>query len=191
MTRTTIFRVTFDANRYQQFGYDLSEPEIDLLFFNGEPRKATWAPQPVYVHHPRLKRPDIWRLAGAGLLTFEKETANRLEPFLSSAGELLSLTVSGGGKAFALNITQDVDCLDVEASILGPVQWRLSFLPHRLPASGLFKVPQCDTLNLYLERDTEPDSFRHRIDSNNLVGIDFEKIWTSSGGATDFSLLRV
>lgn len=83
-----------------------------------------------------------------------------------------------------LNITQDVDCLDLEGSTLGPMNWKLSFVvEHRLPESGLFKIPQAGAVHvLSLERDDEPDSFRTRVERLELVGLEFEPMWSSADG---------
>jgi hypothetical protein len=193
MSVTSVSRVTFDGNQYQQLGYDLADPTLDLYRFNGTSRLETWTPQPVYVHHPRLRRPDIWHLAGAAALVFEDSTVPELEPYVSAAGELLELIYRDhSDRLLLLNITQDVDCLDVAASSLGPVNWRLSFLEHRMPESGLFKIPQADAVHvLCLEHEDEADSFRKRVASLELTGLDFEPVWSSSDGPREFSLMRV
>jgi hypothetical protein len=189
----SVFRITFDGNQYQQLGYDLPEPAIDLYRFDGTPRLDTWTSQPVYVHHPRLRRPDIWHLAGAAGLVFEARTIPELEPYISAAGELLELTDTDHAESLLfLNITQDVECLDVEASTLGPVRWRLSFVERRMPESGLFKIPQADAVHVFvLEREGEPDSFRRRVERLELVGLEFEPVWSSSDGPREFSLMRI
>lgn len=193
MENSTVYRVTFDGNQFQQLGYDLDEPGIGLYRFRGVPRGDEWEVQPVAIHSRKLRRPDVWHLAGAAVLVFEPAALSKLNPHVSAAGELLPLVLGPHGeKVFALNITRDVDCLNTGESLLGPVRWRLEFAEQLLPASGLFKVPQADAvLVLCLERSDDPDSFRKCFLANGMVGLEFEPVWSSLEGARPFSLLRI
>jgi hypothetical protein len=192
MSETRVFLVTFDVEGYQQLAYDLpGRPPLALSRFRGQTRAAEWIPQPVKAISTHLARPDIWHLAGAAALVLDDSVARKLEPFLASAGELLAVESQDlNPRGWILNITTDVDCLDAEQSVLGPGQWRLDFLPERLPSPGLFKVPPCEAaLVLVLEKKTDPrPSFRESVEAEAFRGLVFREIWSSTRGSTSFSL---
>jgi hypothetical protein len=188
-----VTRLEFDPDRYQSFLYDLpsDETEIDLWMFNGASRSATWTPMPIYSQSPRLQQPDIWQLVGAAVLVFSEEVAQALEPFVSIAGEQLPLRVSDGDTLmYALNILKDVDCLDKSSSDFeDPSLRRLTFIEHRLPESGLFKVPEYETVDIFhVERAGDRDSFRRRVEQHELEGVSFRTVWASDRGMVPVDL---
>jgi RHS repeat-associated protein len=188
---STVFRIAFDASDYQTLTYDLKDPPIDLWHFDGRSRVASWSPQPVYIERPRLQRPDFWHLFGAAVIVMGPPTIEALEPFITAAGELLPLVVSGTNEELlALNVLEDIDCVDPAAYRLDDLILDPHFLEHRLPESGIFKIPQTDTVDIYyVERDYDTDSFRKRILDYGLRGIDFLRVWSSSEGPEPVNLL--
>jgi hypothetical protein len=143
----------------------------------------------VYVEQPRLDIPDIWCLIGAAVLVMPREVVDSLEPHLSSAGELLPMKVPGPDKFFALNILQDVDCIDEGSLSLETMNLRPGFITHRLPETGLFKVPLVDTTHIFhVERDDDDDSFMQRVLREQLTGISFEPVWSSRTGPRPVNL---
>jgi hypothetical protein len=188
-----IFRVVFMPTRYQALRY--SEPptqdESDIFLFGGD-QAARWRVREVRPNESAFIRPDIWRLEGTpGTMAFPQKVVDALEPQLSTSGVLLPLALAGKREPFfALDITRIVDCLDTDESTIGVLSLRLSFDPTRLLQPGLFKVPELATSELlYFERGDQPDTFRGRIESSALSGLQLESVWDSVSGPRDVSLI--
>lgn len=189
----TVSRVVFDVTNYQSFLYDLPESElrVDDFLFNGTSKLASWLPKPIYSDRPRLAKPDIWHLFGAAVMVMFEPTIESLQPFVAQAGELLPLKITDTGEtAFALNVLDDIDCLDKKESQLDdPTRRFLSFAEHRLPEEGLFKVPEYDTVDIYVVEWGDDDrSFRRAIETNALQGISLTPIWSTKTGVIPFDL---
>jgi hypothetical protein len=191
MSRAVVYRVGWDATRFQYLLYDLAHPGFDLFQFNGTSRLDSWTPQPVYVYEPRLEPPDIWHIVTAAVLVMSQSVVEALEPFISQAGELLPLRMVGSDdELYALNILRDFDCIDWTEADLDDLKLYPNFIPHRLPESGLLKVPPLDTAHIfYLERDEDGDSLRARIDQRELKGLTFEPVWSEVGGPVPINLM--
>jgi hypothetical protein len=190
VSEATVYRLDWDVERFQSYVYDLPDPELDLWLFDGTPRLSNWKPLPVYSDYPRLESPDIWHLVGAAVLVISTDVIDLLEPFISRAGELLPLVVSGTGEeVFALNVLEDIDCVSPGGYSDDDLNLSFDFLEHRLPESGLFKIPQCDTvLIFYVERDDDVDNLRQRVAHHGLSGVSFEPVWSSTSGARPINL---
>jgi hypothetical protein len=190
MSETTVYQIGWDVDRYQAFLYDLPSPELEMWLFDGLPRRDSWSPQPVYSDQPLLERPDIWHLVGSTIMIMSKEVVELLEPFLSRAGELLPFVVSGSNEeVLGLNILKVVDCIDPRAYSLDDLQLYPAFLEHRLPESGLFKIPQLATGHVfYVERNDDEDSLRSRIARYGLRGANFDLVFSSSAGPVPINL---
>jgi hypothetical protein len=186
MTDTTVYEIGFDVERFQALLVDLPEEQtsVETWTFDGTPKAGSWTPLPVYSDRPRLERPDVWHLVGAAVLAMDAETIGSLEPFVRRAGELLELTRSDTRDLlYALNILEDIDCLDPTAWDLDKLFLCPRFLEHRLPETGLFKIPQSDTVDIFsVERTDDDDSFRRRIDRLGLKGLTFRLVWSASAG---------
>ena len=181
--------------RYQALLYDAPEAQLDLslFLFDGTPRLSGWSAPPVYSDRLRLVEPDIWSLVGAAVLVMFEATIELLEPHITTAGELLPLHVQGkDDPAFALNVLADINCLDQGATDFGdPSMRRLSFVEHRLPEDGLFKVPEYDTVDIYLlERGRQSGSFRSVIEQRGLTGISLVPVWSTTDGTIPYDLAR-
>jgi hypothetical protein len=98
------------------------------------------------------------------------EVTHELASFLVPVGELLPLRMSGTNEELlALNILRDVDCINPSAYNLEALELYTDFLEHRLPESGLFKIPQVDEIEIfYLERDDAPSSRRGVTEGGGL-----------------------
>jgi hypothetical protein len=187
----TIYRVTWDPARFQYLLYDLPHPGLELFQFNGTPRLDTWTKPPVYVYEPRLERPDIWHIVTAAVLVASPPIIEMLEPFVSEAGELLPVQLTENGETlYALNILRDFDCLESTDADLSELRLYPNFMPHRLPESGLLKIPQVDTTHIFcLERDDDAESFRARIERHGLTGLTFELVWSEVSGPKPINLI--
>lgn len=189
-----VFRIRFDVERFQAYLYDL--PEVawteEIHTFGGTSKADLWVPQPVYSDQPRLERPDIWHLVGVATMVMSADVVDQLEPWLAKAGELLPLVVSGTDETvYAMNILVDVDCIEPAAYSLDDLELYPVFLEHRLPESGLFKIPQCDTVYMFcVERDDEEETFRGRIERRGLTGIEFQRVWSSVDGPLPINMFR-
>ena len=192
MSTTTIYRLTFDLGEFQQLGFDLPEPPLDLYDLSGD-SKPDWTPQPVYSPYPRLKRPDTWDLAGTAAFAMDEHTVDLLEPHITQAGELLPLNfMPNGEQLLLLNVLQDVDCLDSSRSVLDSLELVVEFVEHRLPGEGLFKVPELDTTQIFvLESSERTSSFRHKVAHHDLAGVGFEAVWSDERGAIPSNLFRI
>jgi hypothetical protein len=128
---------------------------------------------------------------GAAVIVMHQEVVELVGHFVHAAGELLPLRESGTDQEFlALNILEDVDCLDPGAYRIDELVVRPEFLLHRLPESGLFKVPQLDKTDIfYLERTDDHDSFMKTIEKNELTGLRFDLIWSSARGPEPMNLV--
>lgn len=190
MGNAVVTRIRFDVDRYQYFLYDLPGPPLELLLFDGTPRSMSWLPQPIYIEQPRLEPPDIWHLGGAAVLVMDDSVIEQLEPFISVAGELLPLYISGSGERFnALNILRDIDCLEPGTFALDDLELYPTFLEHRLPETGLFKIPQLDTTEIFhVERADDDASFRSLVQERAFRGIEFDVVWSSRDGAASLNL---
>jgi hypothetical protein len=193
MSEATIYHVRWaDLDRYQSllFDFDLSRAPIEVTRFEGDRKEDWWKPQPVYIDSQRLERPSFWKLWGPSTIAMDASVVDLLGHHLYPVGELLPLYESRTREEFyALNITPDVDCVDPKAYSLNDLVLYPEFLPHRLPESGLFKIPQLvDTDTFYIECDDDQETFRGEIFRHELTGLRFNPIWTSSGGAAAINL---
>jgi hypothetical protein len=181
---TRVYRVLFDVERFQAFLWDGQLPARHVREFDGRSKLRGWEARRVYSDQPRLDRPDIWQLVGSAALVMGETVISQLEPCISSSGELLPLVdAKSGDTVLALNILRDIDCLDLDESSLDPIEPALAFLEHRLPESGLFKVPEFDTTDIFcLEREDDPESLRGRIARLGLRGVAFQLVWSNTEG---------
>jgi hypothetical protein len=172
---TRIYRVIGDVDRFQAFLLDEADPPVEAWLFDGTPRARSWQPPAVYVDQLRLEVPDIWTLVGAAVLIFDERIEELLGPELYRVGELLPIFYQGQ-RLRLLNILLDINCLDPTRR-----DWEVEpepyvFIEHRLPESGLFKVPETDTAEiLCVERDDDVEpSFRHLVARYELSGLQFQ-----------------
>jgi hypothetical protein len=193
MSEATVYRVRWaDLDRFQSFLVDRPDPPLETwLQFAGVRLADSWTPLPIYSDQPRLQRPSFWHLVGAAVIVVEHEVVDLVGQFLYPAGELLPLRETGTDKEFlALNILRDTDCLDPSADRIDELTVVPDFIPHRLPESGLFKVPQLDTTHIfYLERSDDHGSLIKTIERYELTGLRFEPVWTSAEGPQPTNLV--
>ena len=188
----TVFRVRpDDLERYQALLYDLPEVPAAVRKFDGTPKSDWWERVPLYSDAPRLEAPDIWHLVGAAAFVMSSVVAETLRGFLHPVGELLPVRVVGAEESFeVLNIVRDVNCLNPEADRLDDLEMYSDFIEHRLPESGLFKIPQTDTVDIYcLERSDDDDTFRDALHRHGYSGLRFEAVWASDGSIRPFNLI--
>lgn len=139
------------ANQNEEIDLDLPNAErLKLFDFSCMPRSENWNVLTFYVINPFLKRCDIAPLLGNVLWG---RTSILEDPVLYNhihdAGEVLPIKI-GSEDGFLLNVLNCGNVLNVEES-----KWRVNpvtqsrgslqnhvFHPHRLPRSGLFKIPE-------------------------------------------------
>jgi hypothetical protein len=185
MDSTYVHAVEFQLDGFQSLVFDAPDLPVSAYMFDGTSRISSWSPPAVYSPYPRRRKPDLWHLFGVAGIVIPAHLTMNLEPFLSKAGELLPLK-STNGDFLLLNILEDIDCLDSFGSDLKAIPPRLSFIEHRLDETGLFKVPETDTADIYhVEREDDEDSFRKRIQALELTGLRFEPVWTSRQGSIE------
>src|SRR4029077_9984253 len=105
----------------------------------------------------------------------------------------LPLRLSGSNETFlALNILRDIDCLNPDAYRINDLEVYTDFIAHRLPESGLFKIPQVDHLQIfYLERDDDEETLREAIERHGFSGLSFRPGWAGGGPHTPKTPRRV
>jgi hypothetical protein len=119
---TSVFYVGFEVERFQSLLFDVAGDEEfatipDLV---GRPLRDVWPTPPVYTHVPQLPEPDIWHLTSMGqALVVTPPVVEKLDPFLTAAGELLPLLDhTGGQREFLaynpLRVLMDRECIDLE-----------------------------------------------------------------------------
>src|SRR4051812_16281177 len=108
MAETRVSFVTWDVERFQAYLYDLPGEDLSLhdhMLFDGHSRLESWEPLAIYSDEPQLEEPDIWYHTATHLPVMSNEVVDELEPYLTQAGELLPLVVSGSGETvYMLNV---------------------------------------------------------------------------------------
>lgn len=186
-----IHQIKMDVNNFQQLvPLDKNCWEDNILLFDGTP-KENWKTLDVQVYNPTLPEGDFWNI-GPGSFIISEKTYDLVGTQLEMAGQLLPLNCNGK-KLFILNVLECVDCLNHEKTewIYGekkgnPISVKkYSFHSHLMPESSIFKLPRFKKGKIFTYegvKDSE-DEFKGIVESNNLKGIKFTKIWEESSEA--------
>ena len=149
--------------------------------FDGTPMAAGWEPVEVLWDNAdgRQGWGDFFTVNGAPVVTGRAVEA--LGDLLEGRGELLPLTVLGGGEAYAFNITRLSDALDRDRSAY--VYYDADrimkvddyvFDPDKVEAETIFKLPIRPKTFEYVT-----DGFRHRVEQAGLTGFRLKApVWT-------------
>jgi hypothetical protein len=195
VTETQVYLVSWDVERFQAYLYDLPDDETSLhehMLFDGRSKLEWWKPLPVYSDQPQLERPDIWYHTATNLPVMSEEVIDQLEPFITRAGELLPLIVSGTGeKVYMLNVLVVRDAVEPGAYSLDELWLYPRFIEHRLPDSGLFLLPQLSGTIFYVERDDDEETLLGPIEDLGLRGMSFVPVWSSTSGPAPLNLFEV
>jgi hypothetical protein len=186
-----VSRVVYDVEAYQILGFS-DPPSLDIYRLEGIPKRSSWHRRQVQIFEKGLKRPDIWYLAGAFAMVVGEEVCSELDEDFQ-ASELLPLIITDENlEVNAVNVLVLVDCLREESIIEHGDRLVLDFVPERLPADGLFKVPELAVTETFVvERAERHDSFRARLRRHNYQGIRLDPVWSSDGGAIETRLFPV
>lgn len=187
--KAKVHRISFDVDRYQSIFIDGDDAVFrewyPMITFDGTSRRARWRPPPVWIPEPRLEAPDFWKLSGAAALICGPRALDAIDHILEFAGELLPLPIDGM-ELSVLNVTKDVDCLDVHSSEVDEdgVPETYAFLEHRLPGPSLFKIPQTDTAEVLCWEGLPvfEDDFKRQVETIGLSGLRFTEVWDSVEG---------
>jgi hypothetical protein len=107
-----------------------------------------------------------------------RATADQLADLLTPSGELVPVVLEATGERLvAVKVRRVVDCLDEQASVLGPLALTLAFDADRVPTGGLFKVPQLQETETFVAEASGKHSLRSRVADLGLSGITFERVW--------------
>jgi hypothetical protein len=165
-----------DVDQYCYF-LPARDSDADSMEMDCTPRQRNWQPPRVILYGEKgSKMGDFLQFTTDALIVSPK-ASRVLRPFFEAAGELLPLRYKGV-TYHLVNITQCVDCLDPSSpSVLLPV-----LVPHLLPATHLFKLPQTDTTAIYLieGRSKSEEEFRRAVESNGLTGLAFYEVWSDA-----------
>lgn len=122
-TAMSVYLVHGDVEKFQSLVLPLSDEEFAALPDLAGYRVADrWPMPPVHVENELAPEPDIWHLSTLSKsFAMSRDVIERLEPFISSAGELLPLRAGDSTvpELFALNILDPLDVhvvIDVAAS---------------------------------------------------------------------------
>ena len=133
-----------------------SDVELDAGVFDAKGEPLDWASRPhaaVFVEPGKKKakpRVDISALR-PGALVLNGKAKSALEEFLSQFGQLLELDV-GGEVEWFYNVTNLVDCIDVEKSDKRPsgAISKEAFFEDKVPSgAALFKDPKTARTKIY------------------------------------------
>jgi hypothetical protein len=187
--------VGWDVERFQAYLYDLPDDRLSLhdhMLLNGESRFDTWEPLPIYSDQPNLEEPDVWYHTATHLPVMDLDVINALEPFISEVGELLPLVVSETGETvYMLNVLVVRNSIEPHAYSVDDLLLYPRFAEHRLPDSGLFRLPQLAGALFYVERDDDNDTLMRRLRNRGFRGISFIPVWSTSEGPADLNLFEV
>ncbi len=184
-----VYEIIPDVNHYQSFLFDYPSGhrfwQSDEGVFDCTPKGATWSPS-VYIEHPKLKRGNIFALAGT--LVLDAHATETLRTLLEMSGELLPLTYKAE-QFTVLNVIECVDALDDAKTkwVYGKSTGakikieQYAFHRHRLPEVPLFKIPETSKWGvLTIEGMKDPqDEFKPSIERLGLTGLTFKEIWSS------------
>jgi hypothetical protein len=172
-----------------RFQWLIAEPEqvysTGVLDFDCQPKLDGWVPPRAYVHNPKRKAGDFFKLV-PGALVCSPRAVGVLRGVLEMAGELLPLPVEGH-EVTVLNVLECVNCLDEGRSDFDSdrARSRYVFLPERLSGSTLFKVPRtaaAEILTVEGRPGNDPEEeFEPLVEANNLTGLVFELVWEGEG----------
>lgn len=118
----TVYFVDFDVGGYRSLLLDISEDEFDQLpALDGQIAAEVWPTPPVIIEPSTFDfpSPDVWHLMSIGKApVVTAEVADRLEPFISAAGELLPLrnNTPVRGDFYALNVLNQVSMESLDLS---------------------------------------------------------------------------
>ena len=195
VSETSVFMLSWDVERFQAYLYDLPDEKLSLhehMLLDGHSRSDTWDTMAIYSDQPHLEEPDIWYHTATHLPVMSREVVDKLEPFISQAGELLPLTVSDSGETvYMLNVLVVRNAVEPDAYSVDQLWLYPRFIEHRLPDTGLFRLPQLAAALFYVERDDDTDTLRGRLDERELTGMSFIPVWSTSEGAAELNLFEV
>jgi hypothetical protein len=195
VSEARVFLVSWDVDRFQAYVYDLTDERLSLhehMLFDGLSKLETWEPLPVYSDQPHLVEPDIWYHTDTYLPVMSDEVVEQLEPFISRAGELLPLVVSETGETvYMLNVLVVRNAVEPGAYNVDDLSLYPRFIEHRLPDTGLFKLPQLTAKIFYVEREDDEDTLIQRLENGGLRGMSFIPVWSSSEGPASLNLFEV
>jgi hypothetical protein len=157
--------------------------------FEGMPYdEKTWVAPPMDLMQPLRPAPDIWYLANSGAFGAGPKAFDCLSSFIVQAGQFLPL-IFRQHTIQICNILESAECIDEDRS-----EWRIRpngptslkrpfFIPDKIPASTLFKIPEIPA-DIYVWEETgEPDDeFKACVEINGLTGLMFEPVWSEEEG---------
>jgi hypothetical protein len=182
-----VFLPTFEDD-YEWVQCIDSEDRLMTVDFNGAPQAERW--QPVRVERfaaddaGREDKPADLPWFTAHALVLRRNAVEALRDMLEPGGEFLPLATDDGVELWLFHATRTIDALDVERSDV----WRFAdsgriyfvaapvFYPERVRGVDFFRLPLHGSEIFVGER------FVDRVRAAGLTGMDFELVWSESGG---------
>jgi len=128
-------------------------------------------------------------------LVFNKASELEMGSFIEYAGQIHPLQVKGVGQLGLLNVTEVGNPINKSESEIVDGNWKATLSQHKLvfhqqrvffSMSSLFKIPELDYRPILTFSDGSTDEFIQEEDfykfyhENNMTGLIFEEIWSSS-----------
>ncbi len=153
------------------------------LWLSGEPMYDIWCPFEFEI----CKHTADFPLNDCSYASFyppilNQKSVNALQDIFSECTELLEINLVDLNtiRFFILHAICIADVLDMEGSQMegsNPNNYTYAFLPERISSMGLkiFKIPQIP----YIGWDFVTDVFVERVNTSQLSGFHFTKVWSS------------
>jgi len=184
-----VYSIELDINEFQIILPDSNSDEVmDMLEFDGHPKKENWKPIKFYIDNPLKKKGDFFSFINPSALACNQKAVDELWRFWNLSSELLPIYLEDNTQLFIVNVTDCVNALDHENIEYdyysdGTRSNRIlkyAFHPRRFHESTILKIPeQADTLILTYEGIRAPeDEFISCYKKSDLQGLKFELLFS-------------
>lgn len=168
---------------YECLNCDISDDYEVFRNFDGSSRIKTWRPIKVRSHPADQSQkglPCDFPWLGSDVLVMRKRAVLALRDILDAHGELLPLVLPDGVELQAFN-ARTVDALDEPQSNIMRVPntnrimyiKRVAFIEANIRGLDIFRLPHRASPTYVSQR------FVDRVESAELVGLEFDRVWSS------------
>lgn len=173
-----IWLIKLEVDKYNSFnGYDVKE-KLSVNFY-GNNISDKWVAPSITAYYKKRKIADISSFSNGAPL-FNEKTIDVLEEFLKDKAELLPV-YHEKSKYYVVNIINVIDALDYEKSEFerfdtGAIMYctKYSFKPEIVENQHLFKIPLCNSIDIFVS-----DDFKKKVEETKIKGLIFVEAWNS------------
>lgn len=184
-----VFSIEPDVEEFQIILPDSNSDEVlDMLEFDGLPKKEGWKPIKFYVDNPLKRQGDFFSFINPSAFACSQKAIDKLGRFWNLSSELLPIYLEDNTPLYIVNVIDCVNALDHENIRYdyyndGTRSNRIlkyAFHPRRFHESTIFKIPEkADTLILTYEGIRAPgDEFITCYKQSELSGLRFELLYS-------------